>query len=170
MKIHRWLAAGGAATFVAAACAQPRADIKPKDDERIATVMQAAGSQVYVCRVSDDAPTRYEWSFVAPEADLYDASGRWAGRHYAGPTWQAADGSRVKGSVAGRVAAKSEDTIPWLLLAARPVEATGLFGRVTSIQRVETVGGATPKEACGAGNAGVTVRVPYSAQYVFFTR
>jgi hypothetical protein len=58
------------------------------------------------------------------------------------------------------------DAIPWLLLAAVTSEGPGIFHRVTSIQRVNTVGGIAPADP---GNfSGEVVRVPYTAEYFFY--
>jgi hypothetical protein len=37
------------------------------------------------------------WTLVAPRADLYDSRGKLVATHFAGPTWQAKDGSSVDG-------------------------------------------------------------------------
>jgi len=159
-----------AAALAVGACAESRHNLQPSSAEKVALTLHAAGVQVYQCRQTRDNPVQHEWGFVGPEANLYDGAGQRAGRHYGGPTWEAADGSKVMATVVGKVPAKSEDSIPWLLLAARPVSMQGTFGHVTSIQRLETVGGAAPTQSCSGQNAGETVRVPYAAQYVFFTR
>lgn len=39
---------------------------------------------------------------MVPEAGLFDASGRQIGWHYAGPQWEAADGSRAIGALKSR--------------------------------------------------------------------
>ena len=42
---------------------------------------------------------------------------------------------------------------------------------VTSIQRLQTVGGAAPAEGCAAAaDSGKEARVTYTAQYVYFVR
>jgi hypothetical protein len=47
---------------------------------------EATGVQIYECNASKDVPTRFEWVFKAPEADLFDEAGNKIGKHYAGPT------------------------------------------------------------------------------------
>jgi hypothetical protein len=163
-----WLAAAVGAVAALAAQTQAASELQPGADERVLVVLQAAGVQVYQCLGSE--ATRHEWAFVGPEADLYDGSGRRVGRHYGGPTWEALDGGRVTGTVAARAQAHSPDSIPWLRLAAQPARRAGLFAGVTTIQRIDTVGGAAPKDGCGPQAVGEQVRVPYSAQYVFYTR
>ena len=158
------------ATLALAACAESRQNLQPSAAERVAFKLQAAGAQVYQCRQVRDNPSQHEWAFVGPEADLFDATGQRAGRHYGGPTWEALDGSKVMATVTGKAPAKSADSIPWLLLTARPVAMQGAVGHVSSIQRVDTIGGIPPAQGCSTQNTGETVRVPYAAQYVFFTR
>src|SRR4051812_39134989 len=122
------LAAGCAATV------QVPETLRPDAGETLASVVSAKGVQIYECRSQ-------QWTFVAPEAELFDASGAKVGRHYAGPVWEAADGSRVVGKVRTRADAPAAGAIPWLLLDAKSLGATGALSKVTSIQRVATVGG-----------------------------
>jgi hypothetical protein len=105
--------------------------------------------------------------FVAPEAELFDRAGKKIGRHYAGPHWESADGSRIVGAVKERADAPAAGAIPWLLLSARSVGSEGAFSKVTSIQRVATQGGVAPAGDCA--QAGARARVPYTADYYFFT-
>src|SRR5260370_167982 len=55
----------------------------------------AAGVQIYQCRADKDDAARIAWSLKEPEADLFDHAGNKIGKHYAGPTWEATDGSKV---------------------------------------------------------------------------
>jgi len=107
------------------------------------------------------------WVFVAPEAVLSaDAGGRSkVGTHYAGPTWESVSGSKVVGSVAERCTA-SATAIPWLSLSVVSSTGPGIFQRVTFIQRVNTVGGLAPSTPGSA--TGEEVRVPYTAEYLFY--
>jgi hypothetical protein len=146
------------------------AQLQPAANERVLMTVPAVGVQVYECRAAKDKAGEYEWAFVAPEADLFDRAGTKIGRHYAGPHWEANDGSRVAGTVSARAAAPSADAIPWLLLAAKSAGPDGSFSRVTSIQRINTVGGNAPKSGCTQATAGAPARVPYSADYVLFVR
>jgi hypothetical protein len=43
-----------------------------------------------------------------------------------------------------------------------------MFGSVTFIQRVNTVGGSAPATGCDATAQGTQLRVPYTASYLFF--
>jgi hypothetical protein len=143
--------------------------LKPGANESLAMILPAKGVQIYECRAKKNQAEGYEWAFVAPEADLFDAGGKRIGRHYAGPHWESNDGSKVLGAVTQRADAPAADAIPWLLLAAKTVGAEGSFGRVTSIQRVNTVGGVAPKAGCSQATAGTPARIDYTADYYFFT-
>ena len=135
----------------------------PATDSLVRT-LRADGVQIYECRAKAGrgAP---EWVFVAPDANLVDINGTLVGHHYAGPTWEAGDGSKVVGVVKAKVDAPVAGDIPWLLLATHSTGKPGFFSRVTSIQRVATVGGAMPVAGCDATSVGQQARVPYKAQY-----
>jgi hypothetical protein len=130
--------------------------------------LAARGVQIYECRAAADGYAAGQWALVAPEAELFEANGQHAGRHFAGPHWEADDGSRIVGSVKARAAAPQRDAVPWLLLGVTSVGPQGRFSGVKEVQRVHTVGGIEPRTACTPGAVGSTVRVPYSADYVFF--
>lgn len=145
-----------------AACAgtvQVPDKLKPAN-ESLSMIVPAKGDQIYECREA-------KWVFVAPEAELFDRAGKKIGRHYAGPHWESADGSRIVGAVKERADAPAAGAIPWLLLSARSVGPEGAFSKVTSIQRVATQGGVAPAGDCA--QAGAKARVPYTADYYFFT-
>lgn len=145
-----------------AACAgtvQVPDKLKPAN-ESLSMIVPAKGDQIYECREA-------KWVFVAPEADLFDGAGKKIGKHYAGPHWEAADGSRIVGAVKERADAPAAGAIPWLLLSAKSVGPEGAFSKVTSIQRVATKGGVAPAGDCS--QAGAKARVPYTADYYFFT-
>jgi hypothetical protein len=143
--------------------------LKPGANESVAMIVPAKGVQIYECRAKKDQVGEYEWAFVAPEADLFDARGIRIGRHYAGPHWESTDGSKILGTVKERIDAPVANAIPWLLLAARSVGPEGSFSKVTSIQRVNTVGGVAPRAGCSQATAGAPARIDYTADYYFFT-
>ena len=58
----------------------------------------------------------------------------------------------------------------WALFRAIPAAEAGMFAEITSIQRVNTAGGAVPAQACDADHAGEESRVPFSADYYFYRR
>ena len=143
--------------------------LNPGASESLAMIVSAQGVQIYECRAGKDQAGGYEWAFVAPAADLFDAGGNRIGRHYAGPHWESTDGSKVLGTVRERADAPVADAIPWLLLAAKSVGPAGAFSKVTSIQRVNTAGGTAPRVGCSQAAAGALARIDYTADYYFFT-
>jgi len=144
--------------------------IKARAGESLARVVPAKGVQIYECRAVKDKTGVWEWAFVAPDAELFDTRGNRIGKHYAGPKWEAADGSIVSATVQGRADAPKSSDISRLLLNATASGPQGSFSKVTGIQRVNTVGGIAPSMPCGAANAGAQARVPYTADYYFLAR
>lgn len=126
------------------------------------------GAQVYVCAPKPDAANAFEWKLKAPDADLFDDSGAKVAHHFAGPTWQANDGSSVVANVLNKADAPDADAIPWLLLASKETKGPGSFASVTHIQRVATSGGKAPASGCDAAHSNAEVRVPYEANYYFY--
>jgi Protein of unknown function (DUF3455) len=166
MNYSTLLTAGAA--LLTAACASTQLvvpdAIQPATNESLAMTVGARGVQVYECRTGKDGGG-HEWVFVAPDADLLDAHGKTIGRHGAGPSWQAVDGSRVVGTVKARADAPASGSIPWLLLTTKSSGPAGAFSNVSSIQRVNTVGGIAPATPCTAQVNGTPARVPYTADY-----
>lgn len=129
---------------------------------------QARGVQIYVCQPRADDPRVFEWSFRAPEAELLNSRDERIGRHFAGPTWEANDGSQVVGAVRETANSPSPDAIPWLQLQARSNHGTGAFSTVTYVQRLDTWGGRAPVGGCDDAHAGQELRVDYTATYAFY--
>ena len=115
-----------------------------------------SGDQVYGC-------INGSWVLKAPDARLLNQEGSVIGRHFAGPTWQFNDGSRVKGRAVAKRVAPDADAVPWLLLES--VGGTGKLGTVRFIQRTGTHGGNVPDGSCGQSEMR---RVPYTATYSFY--
>jgi hypothetical protein len=141
----------------------------------------AIGVQVYTCTPSTGAggggggaggaggsgATTYSWVLKQPDAVLYDSSFTQVGTHGLGPNWTSTDGSVVNGA---RVNGSNvTGTIAWLLLQATSNTGTGVFSDITYVQRLNTAGGAAPATGCDATTSGTDTRIPYSADYYFFT-
>ncbi len=141
-------------------------ELRPPDGLVLSERLQAEGRQVYVCQ---NAANAYTWKLKAPEATLVDVSGKPAGRHFAGPTWEAADGSRVSGKMVATVASPDPDSIPWLLVRAESHSGTGIMEKVQSIQRIETKGGLPPSAGCSATTGNTETSVRYEASYLFYS-
>jgi len=161
------LVAGSAPAWAGTVPSVPE-NLRTPANEVLSLETEAAGVQIYECNASKDEPTRFEWIFKAPEADLFDKTGNKIGKHYAGPTWESNDGSKVVGEVKAKDNGPDPNAIPWLLLSAKSTSGTGVFSQVKSIQRVNTVGGKAPTEACSQAQAGKVTRVGYKATYKFY--
>jgi hypothetical protein len=130
----------------------------------------AEGVQIYRCVDSAaGVPVgNADWVLQAPDATLVDHNGVRAGKHGAGPAWEALDGSRV---VASKVESTTPDrlAVPWLLLRAKSHEGPeGSMSAVTFVQRLATSGGNAPPDGCSRDTVGGIVRVPYRATYCFY--
>jgi hypothetical protein len=136
--------------------------------QTLSVVAQASGVQIYDCSASKTDPAKFEWVFRAPEADLFDRTGKKIGKHYAGPTWESNDGSKVIGEVKARDEGPDANAIPWLLLNAKSTSGNGVFGKTQSIQRLNTVGGKAPVGGCNQAQAGKDARIAYRAAYYFY--
>jgi uncharacterized protein DUF3455 len=128
------------------------------------TTLHATGAQIYECK--PDSTGKRIWQFREPIATLLVA-GKTVGRHYAGPTWELADGSAVTGKVAGSSPGTTTDDIPLLKLAATSWRGKGQLSGATTIQRLGTKGGSLegPCDSFGALRS-----VPYAADYVFYRK
>jgi hypothetical protein len=158
----------GCATLKAGAIPMVPDSLKVPPTQTLSLETRATGVQIYDCKPNKDDPTRFEWVFRAPEADLFDPAGQKIGKHYAGPTWESNDGSKVVGEVKARDDGPDVNAIPWLLLSAKSTSGVGVLGQTVSIQRVQTVGGTAPVEGCSQAQTGKEIRVPYKATYYFY--
>jgi hypothetical protein len=130
----------------------------------------ATGTQNYTCQPSSTNSTGYAWIFVAPSATLVNDKGKEITTHFAGPTWQAKDGSTVVGARIEGVTV-STDAIPWLLLRATSTTLGPEGDRLTTttyIQRVNTTGGLAPEGGCDATATGTAASVLYTSDYYFY--
>jgi hypothetical protein len=128
----------------------------------------ATGTQNYTCQLVSGS---YAWTLVAPAATLVDDKGKQIITHYAGPTWQARDGSTVVGAKVDGVTV-SPTAIPWLLLRATSTAPGPHHGDrltdTTYVQRVNTTGGLAPTSGCDQTTLGAARNVPYTADYYFY--
>ena len=138
------------------------ANLKPPAGETLAREANGVGDQVYTCDGTS-------WVLLRPDAKLLDESGKEVGSHFAGPTWQWSDGSRVKGRAVAN-ATPDPDSIPWLLVTAVDHQGDGVLKNVSSIQRLSTKGGKAPGGGCDAAHKGQEYRSHYTAVYYFYVR
>ncbi|MBE2317272.1 DUF3455 domain-containing protein [Solirubrobacter sp. CPCC 204708] len=145
-------------TLALAAPAAAQSDVNPPAGHVPFDAGFALGVQTYKCDGT-------AWAFTGPRATVYSLNGRID--HYAGPTWEARDGSTVVGA---KVAEEPSPVgaIPHLLLKATPT-APGHLGKTSYIQRLATTGGVAPAASkCTAATAGKVAEVPYTAVYTFW--
>ena len=152
----------GAAQFANPAAPKSPKELRAPKGQILLLRLHAKGEQVYVCQVASDGARAPSWKFKAPKADLFGESAERVGRHFAGPTWEANDGSQVVGKLVVSVPSQDVDSIPWLLLAEVSRSEKGMFSRVESIQRLDTKGGTAPKTSCTLKEE---TGVAYEAEY-----
>ncbi|HEY2353186.1 MAG TPA: DUF3455 domain-containing protein [Candidatus Acidoferrum sp.] len=140
--------------------------LQPPPGERLLVKVHGKGDQVYTCK--NDA-AQFAWTLKAPDAQLFGMDGKLFGKHFAGPSWEANDGSRVTGKAIANVPSPEADSVPWLLVNVASHEGpSGVLSRATTIQRLNTKGGKAPSSGCDASHVGQELRIPYSADYLFY--
>ncbi|MGB7284586.1 MAG: DUF3455 domain-containing protein [Candidatus Acidiferrum sp.] len=139
--------------------------LQPPANERLYLQVHAKGDQVYTCK---EESAQFAWALKAPDAQLFDKEGKPFGKHFAGPSWEANDGSRVVGKALANVPSPDANSVAWLLVRVVTHEGSGVLSRATSIQRLNTKGGRAPASGCDAAHAGQELRVAYSADYLFY--
>src|SRR5216683_753156 len=157
-------AASTVLSFSVAAQQVPK-QLEPPANEKLLLQVHAKGDQVYTCK---SVAAKFTWTLKAPDAQLFDKDGKPFGKHFAGPSWEASDGSRVTGKPDPNPPSPDPDSIPWLLVNILSHDGSGVLSRATTIQRLNTKGGKAPASGCDASHVGQEVRVPYSADYRFY--
>lgn len=128
------------------------------------------GVQIYTCP---------DTTHAKPHAILLESDrdeGDLVAIHFAGPSWQATkDGSIVVGDTSSNnpnfksyQPDPDGDSVPWLLIPVKQTQGSGLFSKVTFIQRLHTDGGKAPTGSCDQKQDGTEILVEYSAQYLFY--
>ncbi len=162
-------AALAAALSAAALAATPDAPeaVRPPAGHRLTLHAVGVGEITYECRMKAGTADTHEWTFVAPVATLADKDQKPVGKYYAGPTWEAADGSKVTGKQVATAPA-APGNIPLQLVKAEPAAGDGAMSGVTYIQRLNTKGGVAPADPCTAATIGAKKQVSYQADYLFY--
>jgi len=164
-RIHELALAASAAFSLSVGAQQVPQQLQPSANEELLVQVHAKGDQIYTCK--GDA-AQFSWTLKAPDAQLFDKEGKLFGKHFAGPSWEAKDGSRVTGKAIANAPSPDPDSIPWLLVNVVTHEGNGVLSRATTIQRRNTKGGKAPTTGCDASHVGQEIRVPYSADYLFY--
>jgi hypothetical protein len=123
--------------------------------------LRGVGAQIFECRANEAG--RMFWQFREPTATLFQGD-RTIGRHFAGPTWELADGSAVVGKVVASSPGFTTLDVSLLKLDVAGRTGQGGLSKITTVQRLGTHGGifAGPCDHPGEMHA-----EPYSAEYVF---
>ena len=137
----------------------------PPAGNTLTSVFKAKGVQIYGC-------TDTKWTLIEPAATLVGTTLSpvkvASALHFRGPSWESPeDGSLVEGTGPVSAPSTTPNSIPQLLITAKTSRGPGVFGDVTYIQRLATVGGVAPATAC---TAGATTAVSYTAVYRFFKK
>ncbi|MBC7886904.1 MAG: DUF3455 domain-containing protein [Ferruginibacter sp.] len=139
----------------------------PGGNSRLATYY-AEGVQKYKAQLKPGSTNEYEWVFVAPEANLYNASNTKVGTHGAGPYWTiaASDSIFAQHYTPQKTVTPDANSIAWLQLIPKEGKtASGIFSNVFYIQRIATTGGKAPPAA--PQSLSDTASVFYTAIYRF---
>jgi hypothetical protein len=152
-----------AAIWANGALAQVPPALAAPGETAVAT-FHAEGAQIYECKAGSDG--KFSWAFREPIATLL-LNGKTVGRHYAGPTWELTDGSAVVGKAIGSAPGATANDVAWLKLSVIEHRGSGLLTDVTTVQRLNTRGGAL-QGACD--QAGSLSSVAYSADYGFLSK
>ena len=152
------------ASLGSASAQTPLPDAIAAPGETVVLTLHAEGAQVYECKAGADG--KLAWAFREPIAALL-LDGKTVGRHYNGPNWEHIDSSAVVGKAVGNAPAETAIDIPWLKLTVTSGRGTGILSGVTTVQRINTIGGKLNGEC---NKAGTYSSVPYSADYVFLRK
>ena len=127
------LLAAGLLFSVCADAQQVPKELRPPASERLLLRVHGKGDQIYTCTGQGG---QFAWVLKAPEAQLTEKDGKAFGKHFAGPSWEANDGSRITGKAAANAPSPDADSIPWLLITVVSHSGEGALARVSSVQRV----------------------------------
>ena len=152
------------ASVVSAAAQSSLPDAVAAPGETVVLTLHAEGAQIYECKAASDG--KLAWAFREPTAALL-LDGKTVGRHYTGPNWEHIDSSAVVGKAVGNAPGATANDIPWLKLTVTSGRGTGILSGVTTVQRINTVGGKLEGECEKAGSFR---NAPYSADYVFLRK
>jgi hypothetical protein len=139
--------------------------LKPPAGNTLTSVFKASGVQIYGC-------TAGAWTLIEPAASLNGITlnpvRRVTALHFRGPSWESdQDGTLIEGMTPVSAPSATPNSIPQLRVTAKTTRGTGVFGDVTFVQRLATVGGVAPAGTC---TDGATHATPYRAIYRFFKK
>jgi hypothetical protein len=125
--------------------------------------LNGKGVQVFRCeRIGSD----YLWRFQRPEAQLLDDKGKAVATQGANSSFKHNDGSALAARI---VAYEDEPNVKDLrpVLMSATSSGKGVFAPATFVARVENNGG-LPPASCKPGELNRQLRVPFTADFVFY--
>jgi hypothetical protein len=135
--------------------------------EAPALMLNARGTQIFTCMASPTQAGAYGWVSTAPDARLYDGTHE-AARLATADHWESLDDRSSVSGIPMRMQSGGTGNMPWALIRGLPAGENGMFAGVTSIQRVNTLGGTAPAAGCDELHVGTEARVDFSADYYFY--
>lgn len=130
--------------------------------------LQGSGIQVFRC--VSDAKGSY-WRFEQPQAQLKNSSGEVVAE-LSGPmsAFEHKDGSRIISShiIAWADASNPQKDNKYALMKSVSDPGSGVFNGVKYIQRLNPERGMPNSNGCTPSEAGKLLKVPFSAEYVFW--
>ena len=142
------------------------AALNPPADATLEAAFAARGVQIYTCAApaAGGAPA---WTLKAPHAVLFKGFDT-AAIHFAGPSWQANDGSLVTGTRTASDPGPDPTAIAWLLLQARPTSAPVSSPTSPGSSASTPRAASRRRPAATPSHLGAQVLVPYRANYFFY--
>lgn len=151
---------------------RPVAKITPPSDQVARWTMKGSGDISYECRQRGGSVSAFEWVTGSVQMTLKSSVGETVGRVYEGPTWEFADGSKVVAEkTLGGVNSLNTDSLYEALFKVTQGGGSGVMSGIDYVQRLNPQGGEPPKSSsCRQADNGRVERVPFTADYVFFTK
>lgn len=141
--------------------------LTPKTGKPFLT-LQGSGVQIFRCMA--DSKGAY-WKFEQPQAKLIDKAGETVAE-LSGPmnAFEYKDGSRIISThiISWADAANPQVDNKYALMRAISDPGSGEFNGVKFVQRLNPKGGMPNDTSCSAQTQGKLLKVPFSAEYVFW--
>jgi len=125
----------------------------------------ANGDEVFQCVATGSG---YAWQLHGADAKLLDGDGHLFATQTDIGSWLAVDGSQLSGNVTQTIGAPA-GAFGAALYQVTIKSPGGVFSQITEVVRDDVSGGQAPAQACDQSTARRSVRVPFKAEYIFFS-
>ena len=122
----------------------------------------ASGDAIYECAAAGDG---YSWQLKGVSAKLLDSDGHLFATQNDVSSWLAIDGSQISGRVAKATEAPRYGDALYTITSK---SSGGVFSQISDVVRDHVTGGQPPAQACDRSELHRSVRVPFTADYIFF--